>query len=113
MPMRTAFLISLSALLSACAATAPAQMYRPSGSTAAPHHIDGEYNDFSRQITIRIDGQPALSGTLSIFSNRAELSGQHKGQAVAASCQQVAGFFDYRTQCLVFVNNERAATLQF
>lgn len=112
--MRTAFLFALSAvLLSACAATAPAQMYRPAGSTGAPHQIDGEYNDFNRQITIRIDGQPALSGSLSLLTSRAELSGQHQGRAVAASCQQITGLFQTSTQCLVFVNNERAATLQF
>lgn len=112
--MHPTFLLALSAvLLSACASTAPAQMYRPSGSIAAPHQIDGEYNDFDRQITIRIDGKPALSGRLSLLTSRAELSGQHNGKAVAASCQQIAGLFQVQTQCLVFMDNERAATLQF
>ena len=100
-------------VLAGCATQAPVQGYRPANHAGAPWQISGEYNDFSGGIIISINGQKVAEGSMSILSGTAELNGQYEGKPVSSSCSYNRGLFASKAQCIVFVNNERAATLQF
>jgi len=100
-------------VLSGCATQAPVQGYRPASHAGAPWQISGQYNEFSGNIVISINGQKVAEGSMSILSGTAELNGQYDGKQVASSCSYNTGLFVSKTQCIVFVGNERAATLQF
>ena len=107
-------LVAAAVLVTGCASTAPAQMYRPAGSTDAAWQIDGEFEQLGKKLTIRFNGETVLSGNLSFFGNTAELKGSYKEKPVSSSCSQSYNMWGTaKTQCFVFVNNERAATLQF
>lgn len=100
-------------LLSACATQAPVQGYRPANHPGTPWQISGEYNEFSGNIVISINGRIAAEGRMSVLSGTAELNGQHDNKLVTSSCSYSMGLFSSKTQCIVFVGNEKAATLQF
>ena len=101
-----------SSILVGCATQAPAQNYRPAGSNDAAWQIDGTLT--GNKIDIRINGESALAGTLSFLGGNAEISGKYKEKTVSASCSTSQGLFTGpKRQCIVFVANERAATLQF
>jgi hypothetical protein len=108
----TLLAVALSLMLVGCA-SAPAQMYRPAAHSGAPWQIEGDFNSLTNAITIRINGQEVIAGRLSILQRSAELSGKYDNRPITASCSQSTGLLGTRTQCIVFVANERAATLQF
>lgn len=122
--LKSAFFAAVAAaLLVACSttATAPAQGYRPAGSTGAPWLITADLNELSNTVIIKINGEKAAEGAISMLTGAGEFSGGYQGKAVHASCSQSAGLVTYysyglipeKRQCLVFIDNERAATLQF
>lgn len=100
------------AFLCSCT-SAPVQSYRPSGSTDTAWQIDGDFNPLTKALKVRVNGQEVMAGALSFFGNSAELTGQYQSKPVSASCNQSMGVFTTKTQCIIFVNNERASTLQF
>ncbi len=109
----------LAILLTACASAAP-QAYRPPAHTGSPWLIEGHLNSMSNGITVWVNKQVVLRGRLSFVQGRAELSGSFDNRPITASCSQNAGFFvrlgfgfPWSVQCIVFVSNERAATLQW
>lgn len=101
------------ALLSACVSTPNAQNYRPAGSNDAQWQFTGSFNKLSGDLKIAIDGTDVLTGTLSFIGNNGELSGKYQNKSVTASCGQHQTLFKVSTDCMIFVNNERAATLEF
>lgn len=50
---------------------------------------------------------------MSIMTGRGDLGGHYDGKPISVSCSTTSGFLVVKTQCMVFVGNERAATLQF
>jgi len=104
-------LVSMFALV-ACASS-PMQGYRPAGSNEQPWQIDGDFNPLKNAVKIRVNGQQVIAGKFPFFSGHTELSGSYLRRPVTASCSQVASLLITKTQCIVFVNNERASTLQF
>lgn len=111
--------MAASFMLLACS-SAPMQSYRPAGDNQQSWQIDGDFNPLNgREIKIRFDGQEVLRGSLGILSGSAELKGKYKDKDVSATCSQTMSaasallLASPKTQCIVFVGNERATTLQF
>ena len=98
--------------LTACSTVAPSQGYRPSGSTAAPWQISGELFDFTN-VKIFIDGTKVIDKRLSLMSGEGEFQSTYGGKQILASCSSSSGLVTASTKCIVFVENERAATLSF
>jgi hypothetical protein len=110
--MKLVTIFALIALLVGCA-TAPSQGYRPANYAGAPWNISGEMNQFTNGVVIKINGQTVIDKTLSLLSGDGEFSGQYDGKAVNATCMTSMGVFANKTNCFVFVNSEKAATLTF
>lgn len=98
--------------LTACATTAPSQYYRPAGAPD-PVKISGDYNEFTYKVNISFNGDPVLSGNLPIFGSDVELSGVYSGSPVSAYCNRKTSALRQNIQCMVLMDNERAATLTF
>ena len=98
--------------LAACTITAPSQGYLPSGSTAAPWEISGELFDFTN-VKIYVNGSKVIDERISLFSGNGEFRGKYDTKNISASCAVSSGLFPAATRCVVFVENERAATLSF
>lgn len=93
--------------LAACATTSPTQQYRTAGSDNTLK-ISGEYDNLST-VTIFVNGEQVASGSMGFFGGPFEFSGQYADQVIDSYCSEsVKGL-----SCLVFVDNERAATLTF
>jgi len=109
----TALTISLlSVLTTGCSTVAPSQGYRPAGSTAAPWQISGELFDFTN-VKIFINGSKVIDERVSLMSGEGEFHTSFNGKQVMASCSTSAGLMATSTKCIVFVENEKAATLSF
>ena len=106
----TIFLISV--LTTGCSTVAPSQGYRPAGSTAAPWQISGELFDFTN-VKIFINGSKVIDERVSLMSGDGEFHATYNGKQVMASCSTSAGLMTTSTKCIVFVENEKAATLSF
>ena len=106
----SASLLVLSA--TACTTVAPSQGYRPAGSTAAPWQISGELFDFTN-VKIFINGTKVIDERLSLMSGDGEFHSLYNGKQIMASCSTSAGLVLSSTKCMVFVDNERSATLSF
>jgi hypothetical protein len=107
----TVSLISVLAL-AACTTTAPAQGYRTAGSTAAPWQIRGELFDLTN-VKIFVNEAKVIDERVSLLSGDGEFRGGYQGRAITASCSTSAGLLTTATRCIVFVDNDRAATLSF
>ena len=113
MKKNLAALISALALTACATASAP-QGYRPAGSAEAPWQILARYNEASGNTVILINGKAVLEGSFGVFSSGVEMwGGEYQGKAITASCNSNNGFWTITRSCMVFVNNERAATLTF
>ena len=108
--MSRAFALLLVTLaLVGCTVTAPSQGYRPSGSTASPWQISGELFDFTN-VKIFINGAKIIDERLSLFSGDGEFQSSYNGKRIMANCY-TDGWGAMK--CIVFVDNEKAATLSF
>lgn len=110
--MKFVKIFALIAFLAGCA-SAPSQGYRPANYAGAQWNISGEMNQFTNGIVIRINGQTVIDKTLSLLSGDGEFFGQYEDKAVTATCMTSMGMFVTKTNCFVFVNSEKAATLTF
>jgi hypothetical protein len=95
-----------------CASNAPSQVYRGKSQKQA-WEITGNYNELSKWLDIKIEGQSVISQRLPLFSSAGTATGTYNGRKVSADCSRVTKFLSGYTKCLVFIDNERAATLQF
>jgi hypothetical protein len=95
-----------------CTTVAPSQGYRAPGSTAAPWQIRGELFDFTN-VKIFVNDTKVIDKRVSLVSGDGEFRGSYGGKAITASCSTSAGLLTAGTRCIVFVDNERAATLSF
>jgi len=113
--MRKLLLAMLAVYLVGCA-SAPEQSYRPSGYNGPAWRIDGNWKESllgDDTIKIRINGQTVITGKFPILNNTVELSGTYEEYQITASCVRTHGYLGTTIQAMVFVDNERAATLQF
>ncbi len=115
-------------LLAGCAATnvenmekSDSQYYRAAGASQQMKisgTLDASFNYFALNrpdpvLTVFVDEQKALQGTLSP-SYTGEVTGRHNGMNVDSVCSSEQKTRDWvEVRCLVFVDNERAATLTF
>lgn len=99
--------------LSGCATTAPTDSYRPRGSNDDAWAISGQFNEMTGKLLITIDGNTVIDGNVSVWDGAGELSGEYRGKTVSASCNYITKMMSSYEQCTVFVDSERAATLQF
>ena len=76
---------------------------------ASPWQISGELFDFTN-VRIFINGTKVIDRRLSLISGEGEFQGNYNGKPITANCTTNALG---STRCLVFVDNERAATLSF
>ncbi len=111
--MKNSIATLFSILALAGCASSPMQGYRPADTPKQFWQIDGDFNPLNRAVKIRVDGQQVIAGKFPFLSRQTDLSGSYKGRPVTASCSQTVGLLVIKTQCIVFVNNERATTLQF
>ncbi len=102
----------LSVLVTGCSTVAPSQGYRSAGSTTAPWQISGELFDFTN-VKIFIDGTKVIDQRVSLLNGGGEFQSTYRGKQIMASCSTSAGLLAASTKCIVFVENERAATLSF
>lgn len=110
--MKTLLLLALLAL-AGCATTAPSTTYRSAGQIDA-WQIGGEYNGGSG-IIITINGKKVIEESMGLFAGvgSREFNGVFQGKPIMAECEYKRTFGAAYMQCMVFVNNERAATLRF
>jgi hypothetical protein len=97
-------------LLSGCAATA-SQTYSPYDSPDKVWEVSGHQAPFGK-MTIRINGQPAMDGQVSIWTGSGQLAGSYDGRPARANCTKQPGT-RARTSCQVFVGDEAVGTLHF
>lgn len=109
--MRFFPLLLASLLLAACSTMAPPQHYRAAGAREALE-ISGELFDFTN-VKIFVDGVKVIDERLSLMSGDGEFRGVYNGRRISASCTTSMGLVASAVRCLVFVDNERAATLSF
>jgi hypothetical protein len=104
--------LALALLLTACAAQAPSQGYRPANYAGAPWVITGSVNLLTGSASIDINSQRAAEGKLSLITGDGEFAGSYQGKSVNASCITKSAFTTVTT-CFVFIGGEKAATLTF
>lgn len=110
------FICSLMLLLVVSCSSAPQQTYRPSGYTGAAWRITGTWSESllgDDTLIVNINEQEVIKGKFSIFEDSVELSGLYDGHRISASCTRGMGWLGSKVQAIVFVDEERAATLQF
>jgi hypothetical protein len=110
--LKTASTALLALAVASCSTVAPTQGYRSAGSTAAPWQISGELYDFTN-VKIFINGAKVIDDRVSLLSGDGEFQGAYNGKQIMASCSTSSGLMNTATKCIVFVENERAATLSF
>ena len=98
--------------VAACTTVASSQGYRSAGSTASPWQISGDLFDFTN-VKIFINGAKVIDERLSLMTGDGEFYSSYQGKQIMASCSSSAGLVLSKTKCIVFVENERAATLTF
>lgn len=109
------FAISILSLIG-CTTTAPVQTYRPAKHDGQPWQISGSYDQMSYAVAITINGQEAAKGKFALFQSTTDLAGRYADKAVSASCSKIPIYPSstiYTINCMVFVDSERAVTLQF
>ena len=102
-------LLLVAIVITGCTTTAPSQGYLAPGSTASPWQISGELFDFTN-VKIFVNGSIVIDERLSLLSGDGEFHSSYRGKQISANCY-TDGWGG--TKCLVFVDNEKAATLSF
>jgi len=105
----------LAGLMLAGCATTPTQTYRPANYAGPAWTIEGHMKPglIDYEITVKINSQSVVTGKMTDFQDTAEFTGQYEGRKINASCSKIQTMRGVTVQCLVFVDGERAATLQF
>ncbi len=110
--MKRYAILAVTLTLAACATQSPSQNYRVRGETQA-WEVSGEMHKATRKLIVRINGQEALTGTLTWLSLEGDFRGQYRGHPVATSCHNVEKWVSSYIRCDVLIDNEHAATLTF
>lgn len=103
--------------LTACVNTASTYEHHPFASLS--WSISGESRAlvYANEITILVDGEPIMVGTLTMLNPADSWLTEHCGRTVRAHCEFAGGVswipFAASHECTVFVSGERAARLAF
>ncbi|SFV63943.1 hypothetical protein MNB_SUP05-5-959 [hydrothermal vent metagenome] len=86
------------------------QSYRPVDQKKA-WNIYGKYNGFTGNVQIFINGYKAIDEGMDFFSSHKDLNGFYNDRKIQASCSESIYTLSPSVECIIFVDNERAATL--
>lgn len=76
--------------------------------------VGGEHSMSNNGIIITINGDKVIDDAFGIFVVGGKtFNGNYQGKPIMAECEYKRTFGAAYMQCMVFVNNERAATLRF
>lgn len=114
--MKRIFLLTAALLIGCTTTVSPTQSYRPANYPGAAWSIGArsEGGTLSDEITVTINGQAIANGTLNELKPSDNFTGTFEGRNILAECSLVnSGQLTYGHECIVFVDNERAAQLSF
>lgn len=114
--MKRIFILTVALLIGCTTTVSSTQSYRPANYPGAAWSIGAraESGTLSVEITVTINGQAIANGTLSDLKPSDNFTGMFEGRNILAECSLVnTGQFTYGHECIVFVDNERAAQLSF
>ena len=109
------YFLALCVFLTACTQTAPTQLRRPFQDPVSPWKISGSFDMSTGDVVIFLDGHSAAKGSFGPLSTRTEFRGRYEKREIAGDCwiTQVRHTSAYTIDCLVFIDNERAAHMSF
>jgi len=64
-------------------------------------------------VIITIDGHKVIDASIGFIGSDSEFTGTYQGKLIMANCGYISSGMRRFMQCMVFVGNERAATLRF
>ena len=108
--MHKTLILALAVLAAGCAASANRD-WEPAKAGESAWRFEGQEGAFGK-MTISINGQPVLVGSVSVWSGSGELSGTYNGHTVVATCDKPKNS-EARTVCEVKVDGDKATTLAF
>jgi hypothetical protein len=84
---RAALVIALALGLAACASTPPRQAQKKSVEAGGKRfEVDGEYLERNTALTIRVNGDPVMSGTFPPYTPTMKLHARYQGVDFTADC---------------------------
>ncbi|BAW79806.1 hypothetical protein TAO_0436 [Candidatus Nitrosoglobus terrae] len=110
---RLYFLLTIASLLIAACSSGPARTYAKGNHKGSVWNVDGDFNEGSNSLKIYINGYKAISGRLSFFGDTAIMNGEYQGEEASAHCRRRGGTYSDYVRCTVFVNGQKAATIQW
>lgn len=113
--MRKSFYLLMALFLTACASNAPSISYRTANHDGAAWQITAKAKNgvLKNNISILINNQVVASGSLHDFKMSDTFNGEYKGKAISAECEVKTVGVNTTNVCNVFVEGERAASLNF
>jgi len=101
-----------------CASVSPSYTYRPANYDGPAWSISAyaEEGLFKDTISITINGEHVVGGSLHEFKPRDNFRGAYLGRQILAECELVESLdspYLHAHECTVFVDNERVAFLKF
>ncbi len=113
--MRKSFYLLMALFLTACATNAPSISYRTANHQGAAWQITAKAKNgvLKNDISILINNQVVASGSLHELKMSDTFSGVYQGKAVTAECEVKIVGVNTINVCNVFVEGERAASLNF
>ncbi len=114
------FIVLCFAVLSGCVSTSSTQSYRPADHSGPAYNIAATRNEFGGGLNgtfaVLIDGQKVIDEKLPLEADGVEFYGQFDGHKVAAtyleSVTQIGTVAMIKRRAIVFIDGERAATLE-
>lgn len=107
--MKHILIAGLALAVVACTTASPQQYYRAAGAEEQVE-IKGRFNQLSFEHEVLINGTSVVTGKLPYNYDDASFSGDYNGQMVISECHWPS---KTDLQCLVIINDEKAATLTF
>jgi len=107
--MKPYLIAGLALAMVACTTASPKQFYRPAGAEQQVE-ISGRFNQLSFEHQVLINGAIVISGQLPYNYDDASFNGQFNEQPVSSDCHWRS---KTDLECLVTINQEKAATLSF
>jgi len=107
--MRHFWIVLAVSVLLACAPV-PKERYTPPGADR-PWEISGNHKDHTNELTITINGDPVIKGTVDHRRGEDALTGSYEGRAISVTCTSVDNYAVPQERCTVLVDGEQAAVL--
>ena len=104
--MRYFWFAPVVSVLLACSPV-PKELYRAPGADSA-WEISGNYKDHTNELTITINGETVIKGTVNHRTGEDTLTGNYDGRAISVTCASVESYLMPQERCTVLVNGEQA-----